>query len=218
MEDAMEIGMKFRSTLLAFSLVLAGLSSVAHAQAPALQGDAGRGKALAYTCHGCHGIPDYKNAYPTYSVPKLGGQHANYIIAALKGYGSQQRSHPTMYSHAATMSDQEMADIAAFLQAEEVKTGNPVKGTPPAVTATCVACHGNDGVGITPDYPTLAGQHADYIEHSLHAYKSGARKNPIMAGFVTALTDDDIKAIAAYFSSQKGLCATDEIRKNGKCK
>jgi len=213
MTTAMEIGMKFRSTLLALGLVLAGLSSAANAQ----QGDAARGKILAYTCHGCHGIPSYKNAYPTYSVPSLGGQQAAYIVAALKGYATQQRSHPTMYAHAATMSEQDMLDIATFLQAQPVVAGNAVNGTPPAVTATCVACHGNDGVGITPDYPTLAGQHRDYIEHSLHAYKSGARKNPIMAGFATALTDADIKAIAAFFSSQKGLCGTEQIAKNGKC-
>lgn len=209
--------MKFRSTLIALSLVMAGISVAAHGQTPT-QGDAARGKILAYTCHGCHGIPNYKNAYPTYSVPKLGGQHANYLIAALKGYGSQQRAHPTMYSHAATMTDKDMLDIAAFLQAEAVKPGNAVKGTPPAVTATCVACHGNDGVGITPDYPTLAGQHADYLERTLHDYKSGSRKNPIMAGFVTALTDDDIKAIAAYFAGQTGLCSTDVIRERGNCR
>ncbi len=204
--------MKFRLSLLALGLVLTGLSSLAQAQ-----GDAARGKLLAYTCHGCHGIPSYKNAYPTYSVPRLGGQHASYLIAALKGYGTQLRSHPTMYSHAATMSDQDMQDIAAFLQSEPIQSGNPVKGTPPASTATCVACHGNDGVGITPDYPTLAGQQADYIERSLHDYKNGSRKNPIMAGFVTALTDADIKAIAAYFSSQKGLCGSEVIREHGKC-
>lgn len=205
--------MKFRSILLALGLSMAGLSSVA-AQP---QGDPARGKQLAYTCHGCHGIPNYKNAYPTFSVPKLGGQHAAYIVAALKGYATQQRAHPTMHSHAATMSDQDMQDIAAFFASEPVKAGMPAKGTPPATTATCVACHGNDGVGITPEYPTLSGQHADYIEHTLRDYKSGARKNPIMTGFVTALTDADIRAIAAYFSAQTGLCSTDKVRDAGKC-
>lgn len=203
--------MKFRSILLTLGLALAGFS--AHAE-----GDPARGKVLAYTCHGCHGIPNYKNAYPTYDVPRLGGQHAAYIVAALKGYATQQRSHPTMYSHAATMSDQDMQDIAAFFEAEPVKPGAPVKGTPPASTATCVACHGNDGVGITPDYPTLAGQHEDYIEHTLKAYKSGARKNPIMAGFVTTLKDEDITAIANFFAAQKGLCGTEVIRDKGQCR
>lgn len=211
--------MKFRSTLLALSLVVAGLSSPASAQTQGqAAADPARGKVLAYTCDGCHGIPNYKNAYPTYSVPKLGGQHAAYITAALKGYGSQQRAHPTMYSHAATMSDKDMLDIATFLQSEVIKPGNQVVGTPPAATATCVACHGNDGVGITPDYPTLAGQHADYLERTLRDYKSGSRKNAIMAGFVTALTDEDIKTISAYFASQTGLCGTEVIRKNGKCR
>jgi cytochrome c553 len=208
----MESGMKFRSILLVFGLSVAGLVSAAQPQ-----GDPARGKQLAYTCHGCHGIPNYKNAYPTFSVPKLGGQQAAYIVAALKGYATQQRSHPTMYSHAATMTDQDMLDIAAFLSADPVKPGAPVRGTPPAATATCVACHGNDGVGITPDYPTLAGQHADYLEHALKDYKSGARKNPIMAGFVTALTDEDIDAIAAFFSAQKGICGSEQIAKRGQC-
>jgi cytochrome c553 len=62
--------------------------------------DAARGAKLAYTCHGCHGIPNYKNAYPVYSVPKLGGQHAGYLVVALKGYKAQERPHATMHAQA----------------------------------------------------------------------------------------------------------------------
>jgi cytochrome c553 len=73
-------------------------------------------------------------------------------------------------------------------------------------------------VGILPEYPNLAGQHKDYLEYSLRSYKSGVRKNAIMAGMAAALTDKDIQELAEYYSSQRpGLCATDEIRELGKC-
>lgn len=71
--------------------------------------------------------------------------------------------------------------------------------------APCVACHGEDGKGIAANYPVLAGQHADYLAHALRAYRSGDRKNPIMAPFVASLTDDDINDLAAWFSSLPGL-------------
>lgn len=70
----------------------------------------------------------------------------------------------------------------------------------------CTACHGEGGAKpMTPDYPMLAGQHADYIAHSLRAYQTGKRKNAIMAGMAAPLTKQDIADLAAYFSSQQGL-------------
>jgi cytochrome c553 len=73
-------------------------------------------------------------------------------------------------------------------------------------------------VGILPEYPNLAGQHEDYLVNSLRSYKSGVRKNAIMAGMAAALTEKDIQELAQYYSSQRpGLCATDEIREAGKC-
>jgi cytochrome c553 len=207
--------MTSRSAWLALSLTLAGLASPGLAAAA----DAVRGEKLAYTCHGCHGIPNYRNAYPIYSVPKLGGQHANYLVVALKGYASGERAHPTMHSQAVGMSEQNMQDIAAYLAGQELKpTGKPV-GTTPKAAQTCVACHGPDGIGILPEYPNLAGQHADYIRNALTAYRSGQRKNAVMAGMAAALTDADIRELARYYSSQRpSLCSTDEIRKHGKCK
>ena len=207
--------MTSRSAWLALSLTLAGLVSPGLAAAA----DAARGAKLAYTCHGCHGIANYKNAYPIYSVPKLGGQHANYLVVALKGYAGGERAHPTMHSQAVGMSEQNMQDIAAYLAGQELKpTGKPV-GTTPKAAQTCVACHGPDGIGILPEYPNLAGQHADYIRNALTAYRSGQRKNAVMAGMAAALTDADIRELARYYSSQRpGLCSTDEIRKHGKCK
>lgn len=190
------------------SLVLAmvGLLSAAPAAAA---GDPVRGKALGYTCLGCHGIDTYKNVYPTYSVPKLRGQHPEYIVAALKEYQKGARSHATMHAHASTLTDQEIEDVAAYLGGEAVKSsgGEPV-GTAPAAAAVCQSCHGRDGVGLVPMYPTLSGQHADYIEHSLTAYKNGGRKNDIMLPFASALSDADIQQLAAYFSKQKPALAT----------
>lgn len=77
-------------------------------------GDVDNGKKIAYTCTGCHGIPFYQNVNPQYHVPRLGGQNEAYIIAALKAYRSGERSHPTMQAQAGSLSDQEMADIAAY--------------------------------------------------------------------------------------------------------
>jgi cytochrome c553 len=206
--------MTSRQAWLAMSLTLAllapGLSQAA---------DKANGAKLAYTCHGCHGIPNYKNAFPIYSVPKIGGQHVAYMVVALKEYQDGNRAHATMHAQAVSLKEKDLADIAAYLAGEEFKpSGRPV-GTAPKAGQTCVACHGNEGVGILPEYPNLAGQHEDYLANSLRAYKNGVRKNAIMAGMAAPLTEQDIRELAKYYSSQRpGLCATDEIRKNGKCK
>jgi cytochrome c553 len=81
----------------------------------AAEGDVANGRQLFYTCTGCHGIADYKNAYPSYRVPKVGGQNEQYLIAALTGYKKGERNHPTMQAQAESFSDQEIADIAAYL-------------------------------------------------------------------------------------------------------
>lgn len=81
------------------------------------KGDAQNGKSLAYTCSGCHGIPEYKNAYPSYHVPKIAGQNEAYIVVALKAYANGERKHPTMSAQAGSFSAQEIADIAAYLSA-----------------------------------------------------------------------------------------------------
>ena len=207
--------MTSRTAWLALSLTFAGLGLPGLATA----GDVARGEKLAYTCHGCHGIPNLKNAYPLYSVPKLGGQHAAYLVVALKAYASQERAHATMHAHAATMSEQDMQDMAAYLSGQELTPTGRAVGTTPKAAQTCVACHGSDGKGILPEYPNLAGQHADYIENSLKAYRSGQRKNAVMGGMAAGLTDADIQELADYYSSQRpSLCSTDEVRHLGKCK
>ena len=194
--------MSLRIPLVA-SLLLA--SFAAHAQAPAFEGDARKGQQLAYTCNGCHAIPNYKNVYPTYSVPKLHGQRPQYLVAALKAYKSGERSHGTMHAQAASMSEQDMADVAAYLAGasilSESKNDVPADRRPKA-SEVCLACHGTNGVGITVDYPTISGQHRDYLARALTDYKKGGRKNAIMAGMAANLTPEDIEALAAYYAGQ----------------
>ncbi len=79
-------------------------------------GDPAAGEVKAISCMGCHGIPGYFNVYPTYRVPRVGGQHAEYIVDALKAYKSGDRAHKTMRAQAASLSEQDMADIAAYFE------------------------------------------------------------------------------------------------------
>jgi cytochrome c553 len=208
------VGMRLQAATAALGLAVA-LGTAMDASA---EGNAERGRVLAYTCHGCHGVPDYKNAFPNYSVPKLGGQNAEYLIAALNAYAGGDRAHQTMHSQAATLSDEDRADIAAYLQSEVAQPNKQVVGTPPPATQTCVSCHGADGAKpIGPEYPILAAQYPDYIVHALRDYKAGKRKNPIMAGVIAGVDEKDFEAIAQFFGQQHGLCSTDQLRKHGKC-
>lgn len=191
---------------LAVLLSLALATTPVLAQEPATAGDPARGQVLSDTCMGCHGIDGYRNAYPSYRVPKLGGQHPDYIVLALQGYKNKTRAHPTMHAQAWSLTEQEMKDIAAFFASEGAiqKAAAPV-GEAPAKAATCVACHGEGGVSVAPNWPSLAGQHESYIVHALNQYKSGARKDPVMGSQAITLTPEEIEELAAYFSSQPGL-------------
>lgn len=79
------------------------------------KGDPARGAALTYTCLGCHGVTGYKNAYPNYHVPRIGGQSEQYLFNALSEYRQGARKHPTMQAQAQSFSEQDIADIAAYL-------------------------------------------------------------------------------------------------------
>jgi len=187
-------------------------STTVPAQDQPLQGDAKHGKAISYTCLGCHGIEGYKNAYPMYSVPKLEGQHPEYLIAALQEYRSGDRAHLTMHAQASTLSDQDIADIAAYFAGKPLVSQGKPSGTPPQAATLCVSCHGQDGVAIAPTYPSLAGQHEDYISRALEEYRKGGRKNPIMKGFAATLKDEDIEVIAKYFASAQHPTLSTESR------
>ena len=106
------VNTKMKNTVFAAMLCISG---VFFAQAALAEGNAERGAALGYTCLGCHGIEGYRNAYPSYRVPKLGGQKAAYLVIALRGYRDGTRSHPTMTAQASSMSDQDVDDVAAYL-------------------------------------------------------------------------------------------------------
>ena len=87
-------------------------------------GDIERGKVKAYTCTGCHGIVGYKNTYPTYNVPRIGGQNKDYLVIALKGFRSGERKHSTMNLQAEALTDQDIEDIAVYLAAQTSKMGD----------------------------------------------------------------------------------------------
>jgi cytochrome c553 len=193
-----------RTGVLGVALVLGVLASFTlNAQEASLKADPVHGKAISYTCLGCHGVAGYKNAYPNYSVPELRGQHPEYLVAALKEYKSGERSHFTMHSQAEELSEQDMADIAAYFAGAPLSAGHVPAAQVPDVASLCVSCHGADGVGITPLYPTLAGQHADYLARALDEYQKGARKNVIMATFAAHLTSAQMDALADYFSKEQ---------------
>lgn len=89
--------------------------AAAPAAATALTGQFDNGRVLAYTCQGCHGITGYKNAYPSYRVPKIGGQTQQYLTQALTEYRQGKRRHPTMQAQSMSFSEQEIADLAVYL-------------------------------------------------------------------------------------------------------
>jgi cytochrome c553 len=177
-------------------------------------GDPALGEKKFYTCYGCHGIDNYRNAYPDYSVPRLRHQDASYIVAALQEYRSGERPHATMHAQAASLTDQDMEDIAAYLQgAEPPKPSAAASGKIPKQVAACVACHGDSGLGVAaplaPKPAVLAGQHVDYLEQALLAYRNGRRKNVVMDGMAQLLTtDQDVKIAAAYFANQSSPLVT----------
>lgn len=195
-----------KTAAIAATLLFAGACLPAFAE-----GDVTRGEAIGYSCLGCHGIDGYRNAYPSFRVPKLGGQKASYLVAALKGYRDGSRAHPTMIAHATSMTDQQIEDVAAYLASLGGETvaagGTAAPGLEQA--ATCVACHGQNGIGLSPAWPTLAGQHEDYLVHALNQYRSGERNDAVMAPMAMALTDDDVTLLARYYSQLEGLETTE---------
>ncbi|MFV8835635.1 cytochrome c [Aquisalimonas sp.] len=107
-----------RLKTLFLGLALGAVAGVGTAQADDEAGDPVRGERLADTCMGCHAVEGARNAYPSYRVPKLGGQFEEYLVIALEAYRDGERDHPTMNAQAHGLSDQEMRDIAAFFAQE----------------------------------------------------------------------------------------------------
>ena len=171
------------------------------------EGNVERGATLGYTCLGCHGVIGYRNAYPSYRVPKLGGQKATYLIIALQGYRDGTREHPTMTAQASSLSNQDIEDTATYLASlsnETVAAGGSM-GTSFEPAQNCVACHGQNGISLSPSWPTLAGQHEDYLVHALNQYRDGTRQDAVMAPMVVGMTDETVEQLAKYFAKLEGL-------------
>jgi len=194
--------------LFAGALVLALGMSVAQAT-----GDAKAGQTKSAVCAACHGIDGNSNG-PEW--PSLAGQHESYIIKQLKAFKSGQRNNPLMTPQAQVLNDQDMEDVSAYFSAQKIKGGEaePSKvatgqqiyqgGVASNKVTACLACHGPDGRGNAPaGYPSLRGQRSAYVVLQLQSYKNGSRttdksQGNIMQMEAAKLTDDQIKAVAAY--------------------
>lgn len=187
------------------ALLLAVAATVTTARA---EGDPVAGEALAYTCMGCHGVPGYRNAYPSFRVPRLGGQREEYLIDALTAYKEGRRPHPTMQAHGGGLSDQDIQDIAAWFQgeaaADDVVSADEVQGFD--AIQTCLACHGSSGgAAVVPRPPVLSGQQADYLVHALKQYKDGERPGNVMTAFAATLSDADMERLAQFYAARDGV-------------
>jgi cytochrome c553 len=195
--------------------------TAATAMAQEVKGDAKAGATKNAMCVGCHGIPGYQATFPeVYKVPMISGQGAGYISSALNAYKKGERRHPTMGGVAKTLSDQDIADLAAYYSTHGVVEGatlpaKPGKEPSPAVAellkkANCVSCHGeNFAKPLDPAYPKLAGQHADYLFAALKAYKvennpASGRANAIMGSMAKQFSNNELKALASYLSTLDG--------------
>jgi len=169
--------------------------------------DVEAGKQIGYSCLGCHGIDGYRNAYPSYRVPKLGGQKAAYLEIALKGYREDKRSHPTMTGQASSLTDQDIANVAAYLASiggDTVAAGGSKTASFDKAQA-CTACHGQNGVSVNALWPTLAGQHEDYLLRALSGYRDGSRTDPVMSAQAALIAEEDVALLAKYFAGLDGL-------------
>lgn len=166
---------------------------------------------IVYSCLGCHGIDGYRNAYPSFRVPKIGGQKREYLATALKAYRAGTREHPTMQAQGSDLSDQEIGELSAWFSGDEAAkdtvTSNDIAGIDAA--ATCLACHGAGSEGVTPTPPTLSGQHEDYLVHALKQYRDGKRSGNVMNAFAGNLSDQDMARIARFYSRREGLTTPD---------
>ena len=206
------------------SVLLVAWATVGGAQAQGVQGDGQAGEKKIAMCIGCHGIPGYQATFPeVHKVPMISGQGAKYLVAALSAYKKGERKHPTMHGIADNLSEQDMADVAAYYEAHgkvdgALAPGRAAEGSA-QVTAllkkgACTACHGDSfSKPIDPSYPKIAGQHADYLFVALKAYKTEhnpqiGRSNPIMTGVAKQFSNAELKELAHYISALPGELKT----------
>ena len=206
-------------TLISFALTL--LISGTFCSAAVAQ-DAAAGEKKAQLCIGCHGIAGYQASFPEiHKVPMIAGQNPGYIVSALTAYRKGERLHPTMRGIAAALTDQDMADLAAFYSAQAQGPAAPAAVEAPSAQvaelvkkANCTSCHGeNYSKPVAPTYPKIAGQHADYLYVALKAYQTDGnpqvgRKNAVMGGMARQFTHAELKLLANYISSLPGELKT----------
>jgi len=208
------------------ALLIAFVASVTALSATAqeIKGDAKSGETKIAMCIGCHGIKGYQASFPeVYKVPMISGQGAKYIASALGAYRKGERKHPTMHGVATSLSDQDIADLAAFYEASGKQDGAQAPGKAAEATGTaaalvakgaCVSCHGDSfSKPIDPSYPKIAGQHADYLFVALKSYKTEGkatwgRANAIMGGVAKQFSNAELKEIAVYLQSLPGELKT----------
>ena len=170
------------------------------------------GKTKAMPCTACHGVDGNSTINPEW--PNLAGQHPNYVVAQLQAFKSGGRKNPNMNAMAATLSDQDMAEIAGFFagQAPKVAAADAVEtaagaafyrgGNKNSGIPACMACHGPNGVGnLGAGYPALRGQRAKYMVLQLQAYRSGTRTTDpkeIMRTIAARMTDSEIENVARF--------------------
>jgi cytochrome c553 len=193
--------------------LVAALSLVAFlGSAPAFgAGSVEAGQLKSATCGACHGM-DGNSLSPEW--PNLAGQHAGYIERQLKAFKSGERKNDLMSPMAMILSDEDMADLAAYFASQKVRGGEtePSKlalgervyraGNVQKGVIACAGCHGPNGRGNPlAGYASIQGQHAVYVANQLRAYKSGARAtdpNQMMRGVAAMLSEEEIDAVASY--------------------
>jgi len=214
------MNLSFRSLT---ALVVASVT-VFSAQAQEIKGDVAAGSKINAMCIGCHGIAGYQASFPEiYKVPKISGQGEKYIVSALNAYKKGERKHPSMRGIATTLSDQDMADLAAFYAESGVDANaKPLEkaadGSAKAVElvakGACTSCHGESlSKPIDPSYPKLAGQYSDYVYVALKAYKTEGnpqvgRGNAIMGGVAKQFSNAELKVLANYVGGLPGELKT----------
>lgn len=200
-----------------FGLSVACATGLLHAEEP--KGDAKAGAGKVAMCIGCHGISGYQANFPeVYKVPKIGGQDAKYITAALEAYKKGERKFPSMRAIADSLTEQDMADVAAYysghgrateLQAQPAREPN-AQVAQLLQKGACVSCHGdNYSKPIDPTYPKIGGQYSDYLYMALKSYRDNThhtwgRANPVMAGMAKQFSNAELKAMANYIGSLQG--------------
>ena len=211
---------KMNQLLLSLSAFLVASVTVLSANALEIKGDAKAGEKKNAMCIGCHGIVGYQASFPEiHKVPKISGQGEKYIISALNAYKKGERKHPTMRGISASLSDQDMADLAVFYAANgvdmnakplEKASDGSAKAMELIAKGACLSCHGESlSKPIDPSYPKLAGQHNDYLYVALKAYKVDGnpqvgRGNAIMGGVAKQFTNAELKELANYIGRLPG--------------